>query len=177
MPPELVFFGGLGSGNIGNDASLEAVLGFLWAEHPDAILDAMWQGRARPRSTIATGIAAIPLLWYSNYEHASGLSAAFLKLLGKAIDVARTAAWARRHDVVIVPGMGVLEASLPLRPWQLPYIMLVLCASGRAFGTKIALVSVGAREVNQRLTSWPVPGPPPGSPSTARTATRGRATQ
>ena len=50
--------------------------------------------------------------------------------------------------------MGVLEASLPLRPWELPYGMFLLSASGRLFGTKVALVSVGASVINQRLTRW-----------------------
>jgi polysaccharide pyruvyl transferase WcaK-like protein len=48
--------------------------------------------------------------------------------------------------------MGVLETTLPLRPWQFPYDMFVLCAAGRIFGTKVALVSVGANVASERLT-------------------------
>ena len=77
-----------------------------------------------------------------------------VKLLGKLIDVYRTAAWVRRHDVVIVPGMGVLETTLPLRASGLPYAIFLLCASGRIVGTKVALVSVGANVINQRMTAW-----------------------
>ena len=87
-------------------------------------------------------------------QRVSGIPAAPLKLLGKGIDAFRTVAWARRHDAVIVPGMGVLEASLPLRPWGFPYSMLLLCAGGRLFRTKVALVSVGAGTINQPLTRW-----------------------
>ena len=61
-----------------------------------------------------------------------------------------TASWVRRHDAVIVPGMGALEASLPLRPWQTPYAMFLLCASGKLVGTKVAMVSVGANEISPR---------------------------
>ena len=68
------------------------------------------------------------------------------------IDAFRTASWVRRHDVVIVPGMGVLEATLPLRPWHTPYSMFLLCASGRLFRTKVALVCVGANVIHQWLT-------------------------
>ena len=77
-----------------------------------------------------------------------------LKALGKGIDPFRTATWVRRHDVVIVPGAGVLEATLPIRPWGLPYSLFLLCASGRFFGTKVALVSVGASVMNKRLSRW-----------------------
>ena len=34
----------LGQGNLGNDGSLEAVLAYLDAEHPDAILDFLCTG-------------------------------------------------------------------------------------------------------------------------------------
>jgi polysaccharide pyruvyl transferase WcaK-like protein len=74
------------------------------------------------------------------------------KGLGKLVDVFRTAAWVRRHDVVIVPGMGVLEATLPLRPWGFPYALFLLCASGRLLRTRVALVSVGAAEIRDRPT-------------------------
>jgi len=149
--PRVGIFGNLGSGNIGNDASMEAVLRYFRSHHPGAILDAMCGGA----SDVATryGIPAIPLYWYQTHDkRASGVQPIVLKVLGKGADVFRTAAWVRRHDVVIVPGMGVLEASLPLRPWGFPYAMFLLCVFGRLFGTKVALVSVGAGAIRQRLT-------------------------
>ena len=153
VAPRVGLFGMLGTGNIGNDASMEAVLGYLKADHPGAILDAMCPG-----AKIVTdryGIPATPLSLSFKYEQkVSRRPAIALKVLGKGIDVFRTASWARRHDVVIVPGMGVLEASLPLRASQLPYALFLLCGSSRLFGTKVALVSVGAGGINQRLTRW-----------------------
>jgi len=151
--PRVGLFGLLGSGNIGNDASMESVLRYLRADHPDAILDAMCMGPERVRGHY--GIEAIPLQWYRRYEdRATGVTAIVLKVLGKGADAFRTASWVRRHDAVIVPGMGVLEASLPLRPSGVPYAMFLLCASGKIFRTKVALVSVGATVINQRLTRW-----------------------
>lgn len=151
--PRVGLFGLLGTGNIGNDASMESVLGYLRAKHGDAILDAMCKGPEHVR--VHYGIEAIPLLWSQKYEQrASGVTAIALKVLGRGVDAFRTASWVRRHDVVIVPGMGVLEATTPLRPWQTPYAMFLLCASGKIFGTKIALVSVGANTMNQMLTRW-----------------------
>ncbi|WP_329437392.1 polysaccharide pyruvyl transferase family protein [Streptomyces sp. NBC_01280] len=144
-------FGLLGSGNLGNDGSLEAVLGYLRAEHPDAVLDALCGG---PEEVAARfGIPATRLHWYAGeYRTASRTGAIAAKGLGKFVDVVRTAAWVRRHDVVIVPGMGVLEATLPLRPWGFPYSLFLLCASGRLLRTRVALVSVGAAEIGNRPT-------------------------
>src|SRR5215472_4634889 len=126
-------FGKLGSGNIGNDASLEAMLRYLKADHADAFVDAMCSGPGRVRREYK--IDAIPLSWFSQHaEKVSGVMAIPLKALGKGIDAVRIARWVGRHDVVIVPGMGVLEASLPVPVLEFPYALFLLGASGRLFG-------------------------------------------
>jgi polysaccharide pyruvyl transferase WcaK-like protein len=152
--PRVGLFGNLGSGNIGNDASLEAMLKYLAADQPGAVLDAMCAGPQTVRDCY--GVPAIALRWLprGRRQAASRIVAGALKSVGKAVDTVRIASWVSRHEVVIVPGMGVLETTLPLRPWQFPYDMFVLCASGRIFGTKVALVSVGANVSSERLTRW-----------------------
>lgn len=167
--PRVGLFGILGAGNIGNDAQMESVLGFLRTFQPDAILDAMCTGPERMKCEY--GIEAIPLYrqWHDEQLAWQGrarqgkawhgktwpsVTVIGRKVLGKATDTVRLVRWAGRHDVVIVPGAGVLEASLPVRPWETPYSMFLLCASGRIFGSKVALVSVGADVINQRLTRW-----------------------
>ena len=151
--PRVGLFGNLGSGNIGNDASLEAMLSYLSADQPGAVLDAMCSGPEIVKGCY--GVPAIPLRWLpSGVRQASGAAATVRKSLGRAADTVRIASWVRRHEVIIVPGMGVLEEALHLRPWQLPYDLFVLCASGRIFRTKIALVSVGANVATERLSRW-----------------------
>lgn len=146
-------FGLLGSGNIGNDTSLESMLHYLRTDHPDAIVDAMCSGPERVQARY--GVPTVALSWYQRHEQsASGLKAIALKAAGKGLDTFRIAAWIRRHDVVIVPGMGVLETTLPLRALGTPYAMFLACASGRLFRTKVALVSVGANATRQRLMRW-----------------------
>jgi polysaccharide pyruvyl transferase WcaK-like protein len=155
--PRAGLFGLLGQGNLGNDGSLEAVLSYLRTKHPDVALDVMCSG---PRVVVARyGIPVTRLHWY-NPERQRGPGPVALAgrslglVLGMGIDAFRTASWVRRHDAVIVPGMGVLEATVPIRPWQTPYSMFLLCAAGRLFGTKIALVSVGTNVIHQRITRW-----------------------
>lgn len=146
-------FGHLGACNIGNDASMEAMLRYLNEYYPGAVIDAMCPGPEQVKKQY--GIGAVPMLWYSGHDkRASGWAAIGLKILGRGIDAARTASWVSRHDVVIVPGAGVLEASLPLWPWGMPYAMFLLSASGKIFGTKVALVGVGAGAINKQATRW-----------------------
>lgn len=149
--PRVGLFGLLGSGNLGNDVSMESVLRYLRTDHPEAVVDAMCKG---PETvTSRHGIPAITMNWFQRYERTIfGLPAVPLKLLGKGIDVFRTASWVSRHEVVIVPGMGVMEATLPLKPWQMPYSFFLLCASAKPFGAKVAFVGSGAAVVKRRAS-------------------------
>jgi polysaccharide pyruvyl transferase WcaK-like protein len=163
------FWGVLGDGNIGNDAQLESMLAYIRGTYPNAVVDAMCAGPEIVRR--AYGIGAVPMHWQQQFETGAatgrarqGSGAAGRRLpspraiainaVAKVADAVATMAWVRRHDVVIVPGMGVLEAALPLRPWETPYSMFLLCAAGRLFRTKVALVSVGASPIRQRSVRW-----------------------
>ena len=142
--------GHLGAGNLGNDGSLEAMLAYLKVEHPDAIVDCMC---TRPDQVTARyDVPATQLRSYQKDHEPVPLVKCVRVPIAMVIDAFRTASWVRRHNVVIVPGMGVLEATIPIRPWHTPYSMFLLCASGRLFKTKVALVSVGADVIGQRLT-------------------------
>jgi polysaccharide pyruvyl transferase WcaK-like protein len=146
-------FGLLGSGNSGNDASMETVLAYLREAHPDVAVDALCGGPERVRATY--GLDAAPLFWYQKFEgRKSGAQAVLLKVLGKGVDTVRIGSWVRRHDAVIVPGAGAFETTLPQNAWGFPYALFVLTASGKLFGTKVALVSVGADVINKRATRW-----------------------
>ena len=144
-------FGLLGSGNIGNDASMEAVLDYLEERHPLAVIDVMCSGPKRV--TAEYGLGAVQMFWFD--KHQDRLSPKpwnLLRVPSRVLDVLRVSSWVRRHDVVIVPGAGVLEATLPLRPWNTPYGLFLLASSGRLFRTKIALVCIGAGPINKRAT-------------------------
>lgn len=145
-------FGLLGSGNVGNDGSLRAMLDHLRAAHPHARIDALCGGPEAVRETF--GLDATPLYRTAEFATASGLRSAAAKVAAKLGEVVRTAAWVRRHDIVIVPGMGVLEATLPLRPWGFPCSLFVLCLAGKVFGTPVALVSVGAGPIDDAGIRW-----------------------
>ena len=105
-------FGLLGSGNIGNDASLEAVLGYLRARHPLAVIDVMCSG---PESVTADyGLDAVQMFWFDRHQdRLSSKPWNLLRVPSRVLDVFRVSSWVRRHEVVIVPGAGVLEATPP----------------------------------------------------------------
>lgn len=155
VPPRVGLAGLLGQGNLGNDGSMEAVLAYLRAEYPDVIVDSLC---SEPDLVMARyRMPAVPLHWYHpDRQRPPGLMAVARRCLGLGLgigfDAFNTASWVKRHEAVIVPGMGVLETTVPMRPWKTPYWMFLLCASGRLFGTKVALVSVGANLTDHRVT-------------------------
>lgn len=151
------FFGRLGSGNLGNDASFEAALAYVLSEHPDATLDAMCSGPQRiamryglPATDLHWLNAPLPRMWRPVALALTALRVA----TGLWMDAWRTASWVRRHDAIIVPGMGMFEATQVTRPWQEPYSIFLLAAFGRLFGTKVAMVGVGASLIPERSSRW-----------------------
>jgi polysaccharide pyruvyl transferase WcaK-like protein len=151
IPLRIGLFGLLGLGNSGNEASVEAMLAYLRSVHPDAAVDVMSAGAERARAIF--GLEVTPLAWYERYQHdVTGPIGIFLRIFGKIIDPLRIISWVRRHDLIIVPGMGVLEATTPLRAYGFPFSMFMLSAAGRLCRVKVALVSVGASRIKQRAT-------------------------
>jgi polysaccharide pyruvyl transferase WcaK-like protein len=153
--PRVGLFGLLGSGNSGNDASMETVLAYLRDAYPDAVVDVMSGGRPE-RVRAGYGLDATPMTWYQKHEGRApgGVLSGPFKVLGKGLDAFRVASWVRRHDAVIVPGAGALETTLPQNAWGFPLSLYWLCLSGKLFGTKVALVSVGADAITRRATRW-----------------------
>ena len=142
-PLRIGFFGILGSGNWGNDGSLEVVLSDLRDRFPDASLGfmAMDPGALQLRY----GAPSVPLQWYEAHaDRLARVPGPVLKVVGRLLDPFRTLSWVRGLDVVVVPGAGVLETTTPTRPWALPYSLLALGLACRGSGTRLALVSVGA---------------------------------
>ena len=140
------FLGRLGAGNLGNDASLEVVLGLVRSRRPDAELDAMCSGPEAVRERY--GLPAVEL------HRALRGPTAWRVLAGLVVDAVRVSRWVRRHDVVLVPGMGTLESTLQERAWQMPWTLLVMAVSGRLWRTRVALVGVGAGAVPERVQRW-----------------------
>ena len=143
-------FGLLGAGNMGNDGSLEVVLAYLRTHHPSAELSALCSGSDVVEARY--GVPSLPLYSYYTRDRDPSLPARVaLKSVAKFRDAAQVLRWVRRNDVVIVPGAGVLENTLPLRAWGFPLSMFLLSLFGRLTGTKVAFVNVGSNVIKQRM--------------------------
>ena len=147
------FFGILGSGNLGNDASLDVMVDHLRAHHRDVRLEFFAMGPAAVAARY--GEPARSLQWYEAHaDRLVGIPPPVLKAFGRLLDPLRTLAWVRHQDVVLVPGAGVLETTTPQRPWAMPWSLLSLGVAGRLTGARVALVDVGANVARRGPTRW-----------------------
>jgi polysaccharide pyruvyl transferase WcaK-like protein len=127
-----------------------AVLHDLRTHHHDAEVSCITP--CPDRAAALYGIPGVPLSLARDRREARPSPVS--RALRKALDPLHVLRVVRRFDVVIVPGMGVLEESLPVRVRQVPYALLLLTIAGRLTGTRVALVSVGAEYTRRRLLRW-----------------------
>ena len=144
------FYGYLGSGNLGNDASFEAAIHWWRRHHPEIGLRCI---------TIAPdivqerfGITSDALAWRPRKESRSRVLRLTQQLAGRLVDVLRTYRLVGRTDAVIVPGMGVLESTLGTKPWGMPGWLLVMSLACRLRRRAFILLDVGADRAECRIT-------------------------
>ncbi|MEF2553701.1 polysaccharide pyruvyl transferase family protein [Aurantimonas sp. A2-1-M11] len=151
-PARIALFGLFGCGNLGNDGSLEAMLGFLREARPDADLVCIC---ANPDLVAYRfQIATLPISWSRHLQgRARRFDRAFLKIPGKLIDLAQTFWFLHDVELVIVPGTGILD-DFGERPYGMPFDILRWCLFARLFGARIAFVSIGAGPIRNRASRW-----------------------
>ena len=153
--PKLIgLFGMFGTGNIGNDGSLE-VDGALSAPRGAAGAPAVHLrqprgggGGLRPRGGADLSQAATP-------EPTAGRSALLQRAAGGATLWVHAVRHLRRLKVLIIPGMGVLD-DFSVSPLGLgwPHDILSWCLLGRLMGVKIIFASVGAGPIRHPVSRW-----------------------
>jgi len=136
--PRVCLYGLFGIGNLGNEASLAALLLGLRDRQPDAQVTCL---SAHPAAVLTEhGVPGTSLMAFSSAVSPAG---PVKKILGRVVDVPRTLRLVGRADLVVVPGMGVLEETLGTKPWGLPYWLFLATLSCRLRGRRLALVSIG----------------------------------
>jgi polysaccharide pyruvyl transferase WcaK-like protein len=148
----IAFYGFLGSGNIGNDASLETVMAWLNANHPQVEVSCISNAPAEVRARY--GIPSVAMTRHSSDHHGRRAIEAPARILGRLIDIWRSYALAGSADAVIVPGMGVLEESLRVRPWGLPFGLFLMAAACRLRRRPFVLLDIGAERATNPITRW-----------------------
>lgn len=149
-PPRVGLYGFFGMGNLGNEGSLGAVLAHLRERHPEVEVVCFGTDPGRVRRD--HGIGGRRLMGYRAPPGDSRPITQGRKLLGRVLDLPRTAWLVRGVDVLVVPGTGVFESRLMSTPWGLPYWMATAFVSARLLGRPTGLAAVGAEPPTRRAT-------------------------
>lgn len=151
-PLRVTALGFLGMGNLGNEASLAAFLAGLRAEVPEARVTCL---SVEPEAVLRRhGVPGTTLMSYRAAPGDRGPVTAVRKVLGRVWDVPRMFSLVRRTDVVVVPGMGVLEASMAAHPWGLPYWQFLAALACRLERRRFLLLSVGAERAHHPVVRF-----------------------
>lgn len=131
-----------GSGNLGNEGSLEALLRLVQKERPAAPVSCVCGTPANVERQ--QNIPALPLARAGfNSGWAQALNSLLLKVPGRVVDFFETLMKARLFSVLIVPGTGILD-DFGEDPLAMPYTILKWTIAARLTGAKFAFVSIGA---------------------------------
>lgn len=150
--PSVVFAGIFRSGNLGNDASLDAMASAVRRHRPD--LDMGLLDFGDPRTSPPA--SAPPTLHLVDPVRTTALSR-FLprnadRLVVKVWDAFRLARALRGSRDVVVPGMGVLEERLGGGPGGFPLFLASVAVAARIVGARFHLIAVGADQPTNPLT-------------------------
>ena len=135
----VVLFGEFGCGNLGNEASLDAVLNWL-RERPDVSVGSIT--REPQVVTRDHGIASVSM--FTDRSRLRWVPGRARKVVQKLTDPITIASRLRAGQLVVVPGTGVFEQAMSGPPWGLPLSLFGLALAVRAKRARLALVGVGA---------------------------------
>jgi polysaccharide pyruvyl transferase WcaK-like protein len=151
MEPTVALFGLFGSGNLGNDGSLESMLLSLKEKRPGARIFCVCRDPEVVAETF--GIETVRIRSKKSEGIANRLNSIFLKVPGKIMDFFQAFRHIRKASVMIVPGTGVLD-DFGDGPAGMPLFVFTWCLAARLAGTRIVFVSIGAGPIKHRLSRW-----------------------
>jgi polysaccharide pyruvyl transferase WcaK-like protein len=156
-PAQISFFGHFGSTNLGNEATLLAIVSRLRLLLPECKLSCICT--SAEDAIVTHGIDAVPhtvrsvRIWDRQVPWGKRLPTAFLGLTEELREYVRAWRTLEGTDLVIVPGTGLLTDTLVFAGWG-PYGLLKWLLMARLHGCRVMFVSVGAgpiRTVSGRL--------------------------
>ena len=145
-PARIAIFGNFGGDNLGNEGTLEAMIGVLRRISPDGELVCICPGPESIRRTY--GIPAHPIL-----ARRSAGSSLLGKIAARFADVALTLRTVRGFRLLVIPGTGILD-DFGEPPYGMPFRLFLTCLVARMRGIRIAFVSVGAGPIVHPVSRW-----------------------
>jgi polysaccharide pyruvyl transferase WcaK-like protein len=145
-----------GTGNSGNNGSLEAMLRFLREVRPDAKITCICSAHRGAADRVARALnVATTSLGIPPPENGllRTLDRLLLTLPRRIASLIHAVRRARKLDALIVPGTGILD-DFGGSPFGMPLALLAWCLTVRLCGARIAFVSIGAGPIHNPISRW-----------------------
>jgi polysaccharide pyruvyl transferase WcaK-like protein len=149
-PTKISFFGNFGTDNIGNEATLQAIVARTRESFPECALSCICSG---PQNVTATHkIAAVPhtirsaRIWDREVPPLRRAAGAFAGITEELREYGRAWRTLAHTDLLIVPGTGLLNDAYALSGWG-PYGLLKWTIAAKLRRSRVMFVSVGAGPV------------------------------
>lgn len=157
--PRIILYGHFGSGNIGNDSSLEAMLHAIKKYRPNAGVLCICNGPG-----VIGERFQIETLEITPSHHADGNSSgnwivARLKKIANRIfsEIGfwiKRPAWFQKGDQFIVVGTGAVDDMAVKNPWNAPYDLYKWCSVAKWGGAQVVFLSVGVGPIVNRISRF-----------------------
>lgn len=143
--------GVFGTGNFGNDGSLEAMVRFLRRDAPEESLVCICTGPDVVRKEL--GLEAVPLYYQPPGSVGGRIGQLLLKVVGRLVMPINAVRQLRRLKVLILPGTGALD-DFGVSPLGWPQDLMTWFGLARLMGVKVVLASIGAGPIHHPLSRF-----------------------
>jgi polysaccharide pyruvyl transferase WcaK-like protein len=152
-PFRVGLLGGFGGGNIGNDASLDAVIRMVQRIEPDAVVTCLC-----PQPEEVADRFRIPAHGIRARRPGGGI---FASPIGRALrspyrlgDFSRALRMTGSLDALLIPGTGILDDYGGERPMGWPLTLAEWLTAARVRGVRTGMVSIGAGPLEDPAARW-----------------------
>lgn len=153
----IALYGHFGSGNIGNDSSLEAMIYNIRKYSPSSDITCICTG---PENVAARyGIKTLPMdvselrnTKQSNSRLVRIIKRIFHRIIDELIFWNQKPSWFKTVDQFIVAGTGAVDDMAVRWPWNAPYDLFKWCTAAKMGGAKVVFLSVGAGPIMNRIS-------------------------
>lgn len=149
---KIALLGQFGSGNSGNDGSLEAAVTFLRKRLPAAELVCICSEPSPIERKLRIRAISISCKPFRN-ARLQRLDAVLHHLPHRLASLWAAFYGTRGLDVMMVPGTGILD-DFHDSPFGWPYVLFRWCLAARLAGADVAFVSIGAGPIQSQLSRW-----------------------
>ena len=156
--PKIAFFGLFGVGNLGNEASLQAVLQYVRQQMPAAELSCIcanpeFVSEHHQIATFPIDVAPQAAANYSGNMLSKIVRKLILRIPLEIYLWFKAYNYLRHVDLMVIPGTGILD-DFGVGPLQMPYDLFKWALVSRLTGTKLAFASIGAGPIVHPLSRF-----------------------